>query len=341
MRWCFGRWSLVAARSGQSSNGIFVDGERVEIVLLADRVTAFSASTDREVTFEVEQPSAVVDTPAVSESVDEARLLADYAERYFASDAEDEQVGGRTMMIRKAFGEIQRQQKRRHRWIVAGVTLIAVAAGGYAYYNYQQLREQQELAEQIFYSMKAIDVNIADVERRIATSSGGQDQVRRYMEERRKFEANYEQFVAGLMDRNLSEQDRLILRVTRMLGECDLAAPPDYIREVHTYIRRWQSNRFVRAACARGHGLRAHRRRTAPGNAPQFFIQREMTSTVPAGRRRWGIARACGNSFPRLAAVRLKIGPCQGAGPGPDDERPIGKRHDPGAARASRRFAMM
>ena len=62
-------------------------------------------------------------------------------------------------------------------------------------------------------------------------------------------EANYERFVAGLMDRNLSEEDRLILRVTRMLGECDLTAPPEYIREVHTYIRRWQStSRFVRAA---------------------------------------------------------------------------------------------
>ena len=134
-------------------------------------------------------------------------------------------------MIRRAFGQIQRRQQRRQRWVVAAVLLVAIAAGAYAYYSYRQLSRQQELAEQFFYAMKAIDVSIAGVEQRMATSGAGAagDQVSRYLEQRRQLEANYEQFVSGLAARNLSEQDRLILRVTRIFGECDLAAPADYI----------------------------------------------------------------------------------------------------------------
>ena len=135
------------------------------------------------------------------EPVDEAMQIDDYADRYFGGDTGEVEVGGRTMMIRRAFSRVQQQQKRRYRWMVAVMACVALAAGGYAFYSYRQLSKQQAIAEQIFYTMKSIDVNIADVERRIATTGAGQDQVRRYQDERRKLEANYDQFVAGSIDR--------------------------------------------------------------------------------------------------------------------------------------------
>ena len=335
-----GAWSL---RDLQSSNGIFVDGQRVEIVQLDDRVTASFGIDGPTIAFEVELLSVESDTPTGSESADEASLLADYAERYFASDEEGGQVGGRTKMIRKAFGEIQRRQKRRHRWIVAAVALIALVAGASAYYNYRQLREQRDLAEQMFYAMKAIDVNIADVERRVATSSGGQDQVRKYMEDRRQFEVNYERFVAGLMDRNLSEEDRLILRVTRMLGECDLTAPPEYIREVHTYIRRWQStSRFVRAARLAqdmGYTPRIVEELRKQNLAPQFFYLAMQESDFQPYRSgpptRWGIAKGMWQFIPETGQrYGLKIGPLSKVqAQDPDDERLHWEKATPAAAR--------
>ena len=177
-----GHWSL---RDLQSANGIYVDGRRVEIARIDEALTVSLGVDGPALTFELEPPSASAgDDPAPShETSDDAALLDDYAERYFGPGAEDDAVGGRTMMIRKAFGQIQKRQKRRQRWVVAAVLLVALAAGG--------------------------------------------DQVSRYMEQRRQLEANYEQFVAGLSSRNLSEQERLILRVTRIFGDCDLAAPAD------------------------------------------------------------------------------------------------------------------
>ena len=56
-------------------------------------------------------------------------------------------------------------------------------------------------------------------------------------------ERSYDQFLSGLnlYDRKLTEQEQLILRVTRTFGECELAAPPEYLTEVNRYIKKWQA----------------------------------------------------------------------------------------------------
>ncbi len=339
-----GSWSL---RDLQSSNGIYVDGRRVEIAQIDDALTVSLGIDGPVLTFEVDALAAPAgdDPPASHEGLDDSTLLNDYAERYFGPGSDEDAVGGRTMMIRRAFGQIQRRQKRRQRWVVAAVMLVAIAAGAYAYYSNRQLRRQQELAEQIFYAMKAIDVNIAEVEQRMATSGAGAggDQVRRYLEQRRQLEANYEQFVTGLAARNLSEQDRLILRVTRIFGECDLAAPADYISEVNTYIRRWQSTgRFVRAAkMAQGMGytrpiVEEMLKQNLP---PQFFYLAMQESDFEPFRSgpptRWGIAKGMWQFIPDTGArYGLRIGPLSKVqGPDKDDERLHWEKATPAAAR--------
>ena len=150
----------------------------------------------------------------------------------------DAPVGRRTQMFREAVQTLQHKQ-RTYRWIVAVVALVAVAAGGYALYLRHRIGTQQALAEQLFYQMKSIDVQIAGLERSLeASGAQGDDQVRTYLERRRQMERNYEQFLAGLNVRGgkTSEQERLILKVTRLFGECDSAAPPGYVGEVTRYI---------------------------------------------------------------------------------------------------------
>lgn len=36
-------------------------------------------------------------------------------------------------------------------------------------------------------------------------------------------------------------EDRLILKVARTFGECELLMPPDFMQEVHRYIKKWQA----------------------------------------------------------------------------------------------------
>ncbi len=117
-------------------------------------------------------------------------------------------------------------------WIVALVAAAGLAAGGYAYYKHRQVGRQQILAEQLFYQIKSLDVALADVERKMATSGNASDKalVKTYLARRRQMETNYDEFlsVLKLYDEKLSEEDRLILRVTRLFGECELAAPAEY-----------------------------------------------------------------------------------------------------------------
>jgi hypothetical protein len=250
-----GQWHV---RDLQSSNGVFVNGDRVVTATIDQPVTLRLGGEDGpSLALEAESPEIAVQRtmqatlpPHVSSG--HAKLPVDYAERYFGANAEEEELGPRTIMIRKAFQEVQKKQKRKYGVMVAIAGIVAVAMGAYAFYGHRQMRQQQAIAEELFYSMKSLDVDVANVERLVATSGNaqGKEQLRLYQERRRQMERSYDQFLSGLnlYDRKLTEQEQLILRVTRRLGECELAAPPEYLSEVNSYIRKWQgSSRFARA----------------------------------------------------------------------------------------------
>jgi hypothetical protein len=307
-----GEWII---RDLQSSNGLFVDGQRVEVAALGDGVS---------VRFGVDGPTLHVapertapaeappDRPARSDD-----SLDDYAQRYFGSD-EDESAGGRTLMIRKAYRQIQQQQKRRQRLVIALVASLGVAAAGYAFYQHRLLAQQEQMAEEFFYTMKDLDVRVAQLEQQAAASgtkvSGQQETV----VARRAQEKRYDEYVARVYDRKLNEDDRLILRVTRAFGECEIAAPPEYMREVHHYIDKWKkTNRFadaVKLSQARGYTPRIASAFIAQGLPPQFYYLAMQESSFDAfasgPRTNWGYAKGMWQFIPDTAArYGLRIGP--------------------------------
>jgi len=240
-----GRWQIVDQKSG---NGVYVNGRRVESVPV-DHIISIRLGPDGPMlTIEVE--GAVAPTPrppvAAAPAGGETMLLQSYVERYFGSGTDDEPVGGRTMMIRKAFSRVQKKQRRLYTTIVSVAVLAALSAGAYAYYSHRKLQQQKEVAEELFYTMKALDVNIANLERLVATSGSddAKKQVAEYSERRRQLERNYDQYLGGLRlyDHTLTPQEQAILRVTRLFGECETAAPPEYLAEVGRYVRLWQSS---------------------------------------------------------------------------------------------------
>jgi pSer/pThr/pTyr-binding forkhead associated (FHA) protein len=226
-----GRWRF---RDQQSGNGVFVNGRRVETASIDKSLTIRLGADGPLVVMEVEaEPLPTKRSPVTQKSAGETMLVASYAERYFGATTDEGPVGGRTLMIRKAFQSVQKKQKRLYRGIVAVVALAALGAGGYAYYGHQQIVRQQAVAQELFYAMKSLDVDIANVELKLAASGNaqGQDQVKTYLARRRQMQSNYDQFLAGLnlYDHTLTAQEQLILRVTRLFGECEMAAPPEYL----------------------------------------------------------------------------------------------------------------
>ena len=276
-----GQWTV---RDLQSSNGLFVEGERVEeapvgaginVTLGAGGPTVFigPASSARP----APPPPAPVPPARPAEG---SESLEDYAQRYFGTDDDDESVGGHTLMIRKAFQKVQGQQRRRQRWTIALVLMLAVAVAAYALREHQLVAKQEQLAEGIFYTMKSQDVRFAQLEQKTASSGNtpSQQEIAAYVEEQRQLESHYEEYAARLYDRKLNERDRLILKVTRTFGECELAAPPEYSPRGQPLHPEMAADRPV---CARGQVLAgpwlspAHRQRlSCPAPAAAVLLPR-------------------------------------------------------------------
>ena len=317
-----GRWRL---RDQQSGNGVFVNGRRVQTADLDDSLTVRLGADGPLVVMELESRAQPTKRPRVTEkAAGETMLLASYAERYFGAATDEEPVGGRTLMIRRAFQSVQRKQRRMYRGIVAIVTLAALSAGGYAYYGHRQMRKQQAVAEELFYAMKSLDVEIANVEQRLASTGTlqGQDQIRTYQARRRQMQSAYDQFLSTsglkLYDHTLSPQEQQILRVTRMFGECETAAPPEYLAEVASYIRKWQgSGRYAKAvnlARERGYTKTIAEEFERQDLPPQFFylaLQESDFDEVASGPpTRMGIAKGMWQFIPETAArYGLSVGP--------------------------------
>jgi hypothetical protein len=249
-----GAWCV---RDLKSANGMFVGDQRVEITTVNGTLAISLGIDGPSLSFEVEGVRRGATTPAVQaetvqRSASDTRLLASYEERYFGGGASQERVGGRTQMIRRAFERVQRKQRRQYWGMVSVLAVACLAAGGYAYYKHRQVTKLQNSAEALFYEMKQLDVSIARMERLIETSGNAEAraQARSYAATRRAMEGRYDEFVRllNLYDARLSEEDRLILRVTRAFGECELAAPTEYMSLVKSYIRKWQhSERYAKA----------------------------------------------------------------------------------------------
>jgi membrane-bound lytic murein transglycosylase D len=174
----------------------------------------------------------------------------------------------------------------------------------------------------MFYAMKALDVDIANVERTLASSGNAEAraQAKGYMARRRELENTYDKFVSvlNLYDANLSEEDRLILRVTRLFGECELAASDEYMTKVKSYIRKWQSSpryaRAVRQAEQMGFARTIVEEFQAQNLPPQFFylaMQESNFDPFTSGPPTYaGIAKGMWQFIPETGKrYGLQIGP--------------------------------
>lgn len=318
-----GRWSL----QDHSRNGVFRDGERVPTAEIAGKMSVTLGTEGPSVRLELAPPGAATRTSSrqPDEEPESDTVVVDrYARRYFSTgDADDsEPVGQRTMMIRKAFEKVQRQHQRRNNVIIAVASSLALIAAAYAYYNHLQIVELRAATQDEFYEIKEKDVLIANLEERAAAGDQSAASAKERLEAERvqqvrRNERAMNELVYG---KNMTETDRLILRVTRRLGECELAAPPSYIKEVKSYIARWQSTgRFadaLRRAQEYGYVTRIADEFIKQDLSPDFFyLAMQESSFNPAAigpPTRFGIAKGMWQFIPETGRrYGLKIGPLQ------------------------------
>lgn len=200
-------------------------------------------------------------------------------ERYFGKLKDGEVAGEHTMFIRSAFAQVQKKQKRKYGGVVVALVAVALVLAGFGYRQYRKANQQRELAEQMFYTVKGLDVEIASLQQAVNDSGSPQarNQLRAIEQRRVQMEDSYNNFLVNLhvYEAGMKEEDRLILRVARIFGECEVDMPKEFKTEVQKYIKYWQSStRFasdIKTATQNGYTDRIAKELVRQNMPPQFF----------------------------------------------------------------------
>ena len=339
-----GQWWI---RDLHSSNGIFAGMQRVDLAPVGDAVIVRLGIEGPAVSLRVvpepaAPPPAPKPVPATSPDA-----MAHVAQRYFGELAPGQTVGEHTSMVRQVFQQVQARQRRKYGRVMIALALVIVVVAGYALYLQMQVRRHKALAQDLFYSMKSVDLDIANVEKQLAATNTPEaaDEVRKYQSRRAALQKSYDQFLAALhvYDTKLTEPQRLILRVARIFGECELAMPPEFAAEVEAYIHKWQSSgrlaAAIHAAAGSGYTRTIAEDLLAQDLPPQFFYLALQESSfdpyISGPMTRKGIAKGMWQFIPETAIkYGLQLGPLVDfRRPDPGDDRDHWDRETKAAAR--------
>ena len=264
----------------------------------------------------------------------------DIAQRYF-DPAYKGPVGEHTAMVRQAFQRVSKRRSRGYRWFISLILLLLIGAGSIAVYQHYRWQRVQALAIEIFYSMKTMELQVVDLEYQMADVEGAMHasarakrlaEIALKRQQLAKLQERYDDFLEQIgTSEPLDDEDRLILRVARLFGECELNVPEDFMDEVKSYIAKWQSTSRLANAIRRleknGYAPIIYRAMTSNGLPPQFLylgLQESGFQEQAVGPiTRYGHAKGIWQFIPATGSrYGLRIGPLKDFGLyDPEDER--------------------
>lgn len=294
-----------------SSNGILVDGEKVNQSPLVNQAGIRLGEGGPLLTVRIEEDSQTETTQS----------LDHYANHYFG-DSKDKNIGEHTIMVRRAFEIIQKKQKKKYAGIITIFALLFFAAGAYALYKHIQVDKQKALAEDIFYTMKSLEVKFSDALKaaRLRKDEESRKLLENYEAERKEMEESYDQFLETLdvYGKRTSEEERLIFQIARTFGECEINMPDDFTEEVMKYIRKWKATDRMKNAITHadkmGYIPTIVKTMESYALPPQFLflaLQESNFNTGACGpKTRYGIAKGMWQFIPSTAEdYGLRVGP--------------------------------
>ena len=237
----------------ESANGTFLYGERIQEAPLPDFAEIELGKGEVLISLRVERealPKVEDAPPAQTQDIStETQIIR----RYFDKEP-CENVGEQTMMFRRAFQRVQKKKSRNYQVVIAMVLLLLVAAGSVIFYQTQKLKKLRATAQNIFYTTKSLELQIAKLEQ-IVLLNADPDQVAELKTKRQKLsdmEKEYDNFVKELgIYKKAPEDEQLILRVARTFGECDANAPKGFVDEVRRYIQIWKKTGRLKSSLDR------------------------------------------------------------------------------------------
>ena len=238
-----------------SSNGMFLDGQKIMRSAVGKGLNLRLGIAGPIVRLEVPKPVAPKAPPVLelpNQPLEGERTIVErYVKRYFSNVKSDEPLGEHTIYLRRAAAQVHARERRTYQWLIAALAVILLGAASYAWRVQHQLEAQKSSAQELFYSMKALDLDIGTLQK-IVQSSAYQGpalaEIQKQRARRIELEKSYDRFLSTLKvyDPKLTRKQKLILRVARIFGECELDMPKDFEAEIGRYIKRWQETDRLR-----------------------------------------------------------------------------------------------
>ena len=299
----------------QSSNGTFLNGRKIEKIEIKNSTSIVLAKNGSIILFTFESPDDLLDpNPSKIKSV------SAYIQHYFDESKNEQDMGDHTRLMHAAFKIVKRKHSIKYKKWIFIIGLIAAAAATYSIFQHIKENKQKILAENIFYQMKSLELEISSLKNRFGDNSNTaiRDALQKFDERHKQLENNYDKLIDELGIYNKNETDKLIIRTARMFGECELSVPEDFISEVKIYIKKWQSNDRLASAIQRAE-LNNYPRIIVDSfvdqhMAPQFFYlalqESDFKDQVVGPETKYGIAKGIWQFIPQTAVkYGLSVGP--------------------------------
>lgn len=197
---------------------------------------------------------------------------------------EAKDMGDYTRMIRGIIHEDRKAHSRGYEKVIWGLAFLFLFSAGWVTYQQIALSNVRDLAIDMFYDIKMMEVNLSQAEVRLEDSAEvlnmtmeaivneklglGQERIKveqekiaierkRVAEERKKLmsmKAKYQQYVdeaKSLRVRfpsDIQYEEELIAKVARGFGESELELPKGFVAEVRRYIEYWQNSSRIEQA---------------------------------------------------------------------------------------------
>lgn len=252
-------------------------------------------------------------------------LSPEELKNHYFGDQEDAAMGDRTLLLRKLIVQERKKQTHHYRMVIFGISLVLLAVSGLAIYQQQRLAHAQKLALDIFYDMKALEVQIVreEAQRHRAAYRIRQAELSPKREQLQAMERRYNEYLDNLDGMRLFRQTigrdvEIIHHVARIFGESELLAPDDFVQEVKKYIELWKSTRRLPLAISRlQHNkltpilVGALRKQNLPAQFLYLSLQESNFKEDALGpETRFGIAKGPWQFIPATAAeYGLRLGP--------------------------------
>jgi len=302
-------------RDLHSTNGVFLDGNRVERQILPETTKITLGKNGPTLCLNV--PGQVPPPPAIFTTA----ILTGHIRRYLNS-ASAAVLSRQARRIRRSLQNVQMPRSRGYLLAIAVVSLMFLGAAWYAKQKHDQLDRQQALAKDIFYEMKELELTLANVERAVKQTGNTESlaEIDRQKARRRELAKNYDRFVSasGWSSVDRSEEERVILHIARLFGECEVDMPPGFVREVRNYIAKWRSTDRLRNALERAeqndYAEKITEAMISNDLPPQFFYLALQESNLDPSScgpvTRHGIAKGMWQFIPTTAEqYGLRVGP--------------------------------